>query len=152
MKKRGKDLTFKERKIIKELLAQGAPTRYIATSLSRCFSTISMEIKRGGGRKKYSPRKSQNNARKRVLPIGRTVTDNDRILIQKWLEEGKSKLDICAKLNLGRNQLYRELKDGGWPEKYCAIRSKIEDRVRTFGRLRRFWKKALRGMFRVKVG
>jgi len=150
MATRGKDVTFKERKIIKHLLSKGDSTRSIALSIGRAFSTVSMEIKRGGGSKNYSPRRSQRSARRRLGPIKTVISDDDRVAIRRMLKKGETKLNICAKLNLSRGRLYEELKAGGWPEEYSPVIAKTGDHNRVFETLRKFWSGVSKKMFKAR--
>jgi IS30 family transposase len=92
-------LTKDERIVIRTLLQEQRPLRYIAEALERCTSTISREIKRNSGLRGYRPRQAQAKAdQRRRKPRFCKMTRDVIAHIQVKLAEDHSPEQISGRM------------------------------------------------------
>jgi IS30 family transposase len=97
-------LTLEERFRIKELLVEGCSLRHIARVLGRSPSTISREVKRGGGgrgRRDYRPTQGQRISwisRRRPKPLKIASNPRLQVLVQSGLDQRLSPEQIVGRL------------------------------------------------------
>lgn len=140
-----KPLTFEERLKIESGCNLNASISAIARSISRSHDCVREEIKKNGGREKYSAQEGQfrldqnlKNKIEKLKSFAKTrptrvfINDQDRFEIERLLKEGLSAQAIARTLNKPSNTVIREIRINGGRDLYSAsksieIRKKILD-------------------------
>lgn len=131
-----KPLTFEERLKIESGCKLNVSVNAIARSLSRTDTCVRQEIKRNGGKEKYSAQEGQlrldqtlKNKIEKLKAFNKTrptrvfIKDEDRFEIERLLKEGFSAQAIARQLNKPANTVIREIRVNGGRDLYCAEES-----------------------------
>lgn len=81
----------------------------IATALGRTVFAVKGEIKRGGGHLKYNPEYLARESSMKRRPF----TLKDRLIIQEYLEKGRSRSEICEQLGRTVGSINHEIDFNG---------------------------------------
>lgn len=99
-----KEISFLEREQIQKLLKEGYSCRQIGEAIGRSKNAIVVEVKRNGGKEKYTAKKSQDrrdNAKKsRVEKLTKPLTEAEHKKVLELIDEKFSFTQICEKMGI----------------------------------------------------